>query len=68
MVLANLHMEVQERLLAASEPLQGKADLILSWVIRSQRGHLEDRLNYLGYAILKRREADNTWFSLWARR
>ncbi len=66
-VLANVHMEVQERLLTAPQALQGKRDLILSGVMRSQRGRLEDRLRDLGYAILERREAENTWFSLWAR-
>ncbi|MFH1034236.1 MAG: 50S ribosomal protein L11 methyltransferase [Pseudomonadota bacterium] len=68
LVLANVHMEVQERLLSGPEALEGKRDLILSGVMRSQRGRLEDRLRELGYAILERREAEQTWFSLWARR
>lgn len=68
LVLANLHMEVQERLWADPAPLAGKRDLILSGVMRSQRGRLEDRLRHLGYAIVQRREAQQTWFSLWARR
>ncbi|MBI4797147.1 MAG: 50S ribosomal protein L11 methyltransferase [Desulfarculus sp.] len=66
-VLANVHMEVQERLLADPGLLAGKRDLILSGVMRSQRGRLEDRLRLLGYAIVQRREAEQTWFSLWAR-
>ena len=68
LVLANVHMEVQERLLADPARLMGKPDLILSGVTRSQRGRLEDRLAELGYGVLERREADNTWFTLWARR
>ena len=67
LVLANVHMEVQERLLAEESALAGKRDLILSGVMRSQRGRLEDRLRHLGYAIAQRREAEGTWFSLWAR-
>jgi ribosomal protein L11 methyltransferase len=68
LVLANVHMEVQERLLAQPQALAGKRDLILSGVMRSQRGRLEDRLRELGYAIVERREAEQTWFSLMARR
>ena len=67
LVLANVHMEVQEHLLARPEALEGKRDLILSGVMRSQRGRQEDRLRELGYGIVERREADHTWFSLWAR-
>lgn len=68
LVLSNLHWQVQERILADPGRLAGKDELILSGVMRSQRGPLEDRLARLGYRVLERREADNTWFTLWARR
>lgn len=34
--------------------------------MRSQVGKLEDLLRSRSYAITQRREADFTWFSLWA--
>lgn len=67
-VLANVHMQVQEGLLASDEPLARHPDLILSGVMRSQVGRLEDLLAQRGYRVLERREAEQTWFSLWARR
>ena len=66
MVLSNLHWLVQEKILADPSKLQGKTDLILSGIMRSFVGLLEDRLMDLGYRVLERREADFTWFTLWA--
>lgn len=65
-VLSNLHWQVQEKILADPAKLQGKTDLILSGIMRSFVGLLEDRLKELGYKIAERREADFTWFTLWA--
>jgi hypothetical protein len=42
--------------------------MILSGVMRSQVGKLEDLLGSRGYAIAQRREDDFTWFSLWAQK
>jgi len=67
-VLANLHYQVQQGLWSRPRDLAGYPDLILSGVMRSQKGPLEDLLLSRGYAILERREAEFTWFSLWARR
>lgn len=67
-VLANVHWEVQARLWADDAPLAGKEHLILSGVLRSQRGPLEDLLAARGFAVRARREAEFTWFSLWASR
>ncbi len=66
-VLSNLHWEVQEKILARPEHLKGKRDLILSGIMRSQRPLLEERLRQLDYAIIEQREAEDTWFTLWAR-
>jgi len=68
LVLANLHWEVQQELWSEGAPLAGKQDLILSGITRSQVGPLEDLLRRRGYVLHQRREADSTWFSLWARR
>lgn len=67
-VLANLHWEVQQELWSDGAPLAGKQDLILSGITRSQVGPLEDLLRQRGYVVEQRREAESTWFSLWARR
>ncbi|BEQ17100.1 hypothetical protein FAK_41660 [Desulfoferula mesophila] len=66
LVLANLPWAVQEELWAAPRVLDGFPQLILSGVMRSQVGKLEDLLRSRSYAITQRREADFTWFSLWA--
>ncbi|MFZ5584841.1 MAG: 50S ribosomal protein L11 methyltransferase [Thermodesulfobacteriota bacterium] len=66
LVLANLHWEVQRELWRAGPALIGKRDLILSGLLRSQRGPLVDLLAAAGYQVLHEREADQTWFSLWA--
>ena len=66
LVLANLPWAVQEDLWAAPRALDGFPQLILSGVMRSQVGKLEDLLRSRAYAITQRREADFTWFSLWA--
>lgn len=66
-VLANVHYEVQQELWARPREVRGYPDLILSGVMRSQRGPLEDLLVSRGYQIVERREAEFTWFSLWAR-
>ncbi len=65
-VLSNLHWQVQEKILADPAKLQGKSDLILSGIMRSFVGLLEDRLKVLGYRVIQRREADFTWFTIWA--
>lgn len=66
LVLANLPWAVQEELWAEPRDLHGFGQLILSGVMRSQVGKLEDLLRSRDYAITQRREADFTWFSLWA--
>ncbi len=66
-LLANIHWEVQAAVLARPENLRGKRDLILSGLMRSQRGPLEDLVTARGYQIIQRREAAGTWFTLWAR-
>lgn len=68
LVLSNLHWEVQQGLWRPGPALIGKRDLILSGLLRSQRAPLVDLLNAAGYQVLEQREADQTWFSLWARR
>jgi hypothetical protein len=50
------------------EALAGKNDLIISGVTRSHRAELEGRLSRLGFDAAERREAEATWFSVWARR
>jgi len=67
-VLANLPWAVQQRLWARPRDLAGFPDLIVSGVMRSQVGPLADLLFSRGYEIVERREAEFTWFSLWARR
>lgn len=68
LVLANLHWQAMEELFSDPKPWAGKEDLILSGVTRSHAGALEDILSRLGFAALERRQADQTWFSLWARK
>lgn len=65
-VLSNLHWQVQEKILADPAKLEGKTDLILSGIMRSFVGPLKARLDQLGYKIFEQREADFTWFTLWA--
>jgi ribosomal protein L11 methyltransferase len=66
-VLANLHWPAQQAVLARLELGPAAKDLILSGLMRSQRHPLEARLTELGCAIWERREAEDTWFTLWAR-
>lgn len=66
LVLGNLPWAVQQELWAAPRDLAGLPQMILSGVMRSQVGKLEDLLRSRGYAITQRREAEFTWFSLWA--
>ncbi|MCB2228856.1 MAG: 50S ribosomal protein L11 methyltransferase [Desulfarculaceae bacterium] len=68
LVLANLPWAVQRGLWEPPRDLSGFPELIVSGVMRSQVGPLSDLLFSRGYKILQRREADFTWFSLWARR
>ena len=68
LVLGNLPWAVQRELWAAPRDLDGFPQIIVSGVMRSQVGKLEDLLRSRGYAITQRREAEFTWFSLWARR
>jgi ribosomal protein L11 methyltransferase len=68
LVMANLHWQVQQELWRSGQPLAGKRDLILSGVMRSQRGPLEDLVSTLGFKVLERREAEGTWFTMWAAR
>ncbi|MCF8034265.1 MAG: 50S ribosomal protein L11 methyltransferase [Desulfarculaceae bacterium] len=68
MVLANLPWAVQRELWSPPRDLDGFPELIVSGVMRSQVGPLSDLLFSRGYKILKRREAEFTWFSLWAKR
>ena len=68
LVLGNLPWAVQEELWAEPRDLDGMPQMILSGVMRSQVGKLEDLLRSRGYAIAQRREAEFTWFSLWARK
>jgi len=67
-VLANLPWAVQRELWSPPRDLEGFPELIVSGVMRSQVGPLSDLLFSRGYKIVDRREADFTWFSLWARR
>ncbi|MBU1273750.1 MAG: 50S ribosomal protein L11 methyltransferase [Proteobacteria bacterium] len=66
LVLGNLPWAVQEELWALPRNLDGLPQIILSGVMRSQVGRLEDLLRSRGYTIIQRREAEFTWFSLWA--
>ncbi|MCB2193894.1 MAG: 50S ribosomal protein L11 methyltransferase [Deltaproteobacteria bacterium] len=68
LVLGNLPWAVQKELWAAPRNLEGLPQMILSGVMRSQVGKLEDLLRSRGYAIIQRREAEFTWFSLWSQR
>ncbi len=68
LVLANLHWEAMAGLLEQPRAWADKPDAILSGITRSQVGPLEARLARLGYTIAERREAETTWFTLWARR
>lgn len=67
-LLANVHLAVQRETLAQSEALADKRDLILSGLMRSDRGPVEDLVLGLGYQIIQQREAESTWFTLWAGR
>lgn len=68
LVLANLHWDAMSGLLEDASAWAGKPDAILSGITRSQVGPLEASLARLGYTILSRREAETTWFTLWASR
>jgi ribosomal protein L11 methyltransferase len=68
LVLANLPWAVQRELWSRPRDLGGFPELIVSGVMRSQVGPLSDLLFSRGYKIVQKREADFTWFSLWARR
>ena len=68
LVLGNLPWAVQQELWAAPRNLDGAPFMILSGVMRSQVGKLEDLLRSRGYAITQRLEADFTWFSLCAQK
>ena len=65
LVLANLHHEAQKLLWADAARLEGKKDLIVSGITRSQVAGITDDLIRLGYTLRKRREAAHTWFTLW---
>jgi ribosomal protein L11 methyltransferase len=67
-VLANVHWQVQQELWAPPRDLSGFDDLILSGVMRSQRGPLQDLIESRGYEIIEEREAEFTWFTMWAHR
>jgi ribosomal protein L11 methyltransferase len=66
LVMANLHWQVQQELWREGAALAGKRDLILSGVMRSQRGPLEDLVAARGFKVVERREAEGTWFTMWA--
>jgi ribosomal protein L11 methyltransferase len=68
LVLANLHWGALEELLRRPAELADKQDLIISGVTRSHRAELERALARLGFGPAERREAEATWFSVWARR
>jgi ribosomal protein L11 methyltransferase len=65
-VLANMHWGALEGVLAEPKRLAGKNDLIISGVTRSHLGALRARLAELGYNEHLSRQAESTWFSLWA--
>lgn len=65
-VLANLHWGALKGVLAGPERLAGKKDLIISGITRSHLGPLRARLSDLGYNEYLSRQAESTWFSLWA--
>lgn len=65
-VLANMHWGALEGVLADPGRLRGKNDLIISGVTRSHLGSLRARLGDLGYNESLSRQAESTWFSLWA--
>jgi ribosomal protein L11 methyltransferase len=67
-VLANMHWGALEGVLADPGRLKGKNDLIISGVTRSHLGALRARLADLGYNESLSRQAESTWFSLWATR
>lgn len=67
-VLANMHWGALEGVLADPERMTGKNDLIISGVTRSHLGSLRARLGDLGYNESLSRQAESTWFSLWATR
>ncbi len=65
-VLANMHWGALQGVLSDQERLTGKNDLIISGVTRSHLGPLRARLGDLGYNEYLSRQAESTWFSLWA--
>jgi ribosomal protein L11 methyltransferase len=68
LVLANMHWGALQGVLADPERLIGKNDLIISGITRSYLGSLRARLSELGYNEKLSRQAESTWFSLWATR
>jgi len=65
-VLANMHWDALQGALADPAALGGKNDLIISGVTRGHLGALRARLSELGYNEISSRQAESTWFSLWA--
>ncbi len=68
LVLANVPWQVHQELWSPPRDLSGFPDLILSGVMRSQRGPLADLVESVGYEIVEERETEFTWFTLWASR
>jgi ribosomal protein L11 methyltransferase len=66
LVLANMHWGALQGVLADPNHLAEKKDLVISGVTRSHLGPLRARLSYLGYNEYLSRQAESTWFSLWA--
>ena len=66
-VLANIHWEIQRDLWQDRSLLDGKKDLILSGVTRSQIGPLKDLITARGYKIEQEKQAEDTWFTIWCR-
>jgi ribosomal protein L11 methyltransferase len=67
-VLANMHWDALEGVFADPARMVGKNDLIISGITRSHLGALRARLGDLGYNESLSRQAESTWFSLWATR
>ena len=65
LVLANLHYDAQLHLWRDKEKLEGKRDLLVSGITRSQVGDIKMRLERLGFGLRQEREAESTWFTLW---
>jgi ribosomal protein L11 methyltransferase len=66
LVLANMHWGALQGVLADPDRLSHKKDLIISGITRSHLGSLRARLSELGYNENLSRQAESTWFSLWA--